>query len=534
MALLGPNGAGKTTLLRAALGLLSPCAGWIRLHGLDVQDPDSRLAALRRTGATIEQPGLPTHVEPLAYLAWWARLHGMDSPGDRARDLLAAWGIPATGSAERLSQGQRQILQILRCLVHEPELLVLDEPTSFLDPDSRARFDDGIRQWRTRTGGAVLLSTHHLDSLGGVDRLVLLSEGRLRRAGPPEDLLGTHEFTRLLRLDPSCDLARAQQALESAVPAISAVPAGIVRGCPAWRVACGVGEAGHASLLGNLAREGVAVRSLDRDDTTLREFWDAAIRSLPIPTVPTPAPRPEAPVAGGVTAAEAWRSTLGFHLALIARERRLLVPVFLLELFFLGSMAVAVWGASEGLATADAVSMLLLAGLLPLGLSTSLASDTFAGERERRSLETLLCAPIPPLPLFLGKGLAALIPGQILSWLGFAAATALLAIAGSVPSPGLLAVLGLLVLPSMGLLCVGAALTASRRARTVRAAAQLSAMTLLPLLAGAQILPRFLETGRGASVLGWAVTALLCAVLAGATAVRAVRTLTPSRLLLRT
>lgn len=331
MALLGPNGAGKTTLLRSILGLLPPASGWIRLHGHDVQTPEGRLSALRLTGATIEQPGLPSQVAPLAYLAWWARLQGMDSPKDRARDLLASWGLPQHGPAERLSQGQRQILQILRCLVHEPALLVLDEPTSFLDPDSRSRFDDGIRQWRSRTGGAVLLSTHHLESLSEVDRVVLLSEGRLRRQGPPEDLLGTHEFTRLLRLDPSIEHARARQALESAVPAVSAVACGVVRGCPAWRVACGVGEAGHASLLGNLAREGIPVRSLDRDETTLREFWDAAIRSAPLASVPLPPPHPEPPSVARVSKLETLRITLRFQLSLIARERRMLVPILLLE-----------------------------------------------------------------------------------------------------------------------------------------------------------------------------------------------------------
>lgn len=529
MALLGPNGAGKTTLLRAILGLLPPTSGWTRLHGHDVQTPDGRLSALRLTGATIEQPGLPSQVAPLAYLAWWARLQGMDAPKDRARDLLASWGLPEDGTAERLSQGQRQILQILRCLVHEPALLVLDEPTSFLDPDSRSRFDDGIRQWRSRTGGAVLLSTHHLESLSEVDRVVLLSEGRLRRQGPPEDLLGTHEFTRLLRLDPSIDIDRASQALESAVPAVSAVAIGVVRGCPAWRVACGVGEAGHASLLGNLAREDIPVRSLDRDETTLREFWDAAIRSAPLVSVPQPPPTSLPSTVARVGRSEAMRITLGFQLSLIARERRMLVPILLLEGFFLGSLALA---ASAGMGPADAASMLLLAGLLPLGLSTSLAADTFAGERERRSLETLLCAPIQALPLFAGKGLAAWLPGQILSWAGFAMSAAILAHAGASPPATTLFLLGALVLPSMGLLSIGTALTASRRARTVRAAAQLAAMALLPLLAAAQILPRLLETSEGPSTGGWLSVAAFCTLVAAGTAWRAARALTPARLML--
>lgn len=529
MALLGPNGAGKTTLLRAVLGLLPLASGWSRLHGHDLQTPRGRLSGLRLAGATIEQPGLPNQVAPLAYLAWWARLHGMDAPGDRARDLLASWGIPEGGTAERLSQGQRQILQILRCLVHEPSLLVLDEPTSFLDPDSRARFDDGIRLWRSRTGGAVLLSTHHLESLAGADRVVLLSEGRLRRQGAPDALLGTHEFTRLLRLDPSVDVDHASRVLASAVPAVSASPVGRVRGCPAWRVACGVGEAGHPSLLGNLAREGVPVRSLDRDETTLREFWDAAIRSDPLASSPLPPPDPRPSSLAPLGGLDAMRTTLGFQLSLIVRERRMLAPILVLEGFFLASLAFA---ASAGMRPEDAASMLLLAGLLPMGLSTSLAADTFAGERERRSLETLLCAPLPALPLFAGKGLAAWIPGQILSWTGFALSAAILAQAGAAPSPATIFLLGALVLPSMGLLAVASALAASRRARTVRAAAQLAALALLPLLAAAQILPRLLESGTGPSTGGWLAVAAVLTLVAAGTAWRAARALTPARLLL--
>jgi len=530
VALLGPNGAGKTTLLRAALGLVPLAAGWSRLHGHDAASTTGRIAGLARTGATLEQPGLPQQAIARDYLGWWARLHGVASPDERADHLLAEWGIPPDSRAERLSQGQRQILQILRCLVHDPALLVLDEPTSFLDPDSRARFEDGIRRWREGTRGALLLSTHHIDDAASlVDRLVVLSEGRLRRQGPPDELLGSYEFTRLLRLDPGTADDRIRESLAAASPAVSATPAGTVRGCPAWRVACGTGEHGHGALLASLARDGIQVRSLDRDEATLREFWDASLRSPAASSPPRAAPA-IAPGAAPVSPPwEAAWTTARFQLRLVARERRLLWPIALLEAFFLGSMALAV---GPGIAGSDAATVVLLAGLLPVGLAASLAADTFAGERERRSLETLLCAPLPALPLFAGKGLAAFLPGQILSWIGAALGWILLAHARAAPPAGQALVLVLAVLPAMGMLATATALTASRRSRTVRGAAQISAMGLLPLLAGAQILPRLVaHLAPAHAVAAWIAIAIASAGLAVALAMRSAARLVPARLL---
>jgi len=525
--LLGPNGAGKTTLLRACLGLLPPAAGWARLFGQDPSSTASRSAALARTGASLEQPGLPPSVRTGEYLRWWGRLHGARRADDRARELLREWDLPEDAPAESLSQGQRQILQILRCLVPEPRLLVLDEPTSFLDPDSRARFEDGIRQWSARTGGALLLSTHRLEeALALADRVALLAGGRLRRLGAPDELFRSPSLTRLLRLDPRSPALPPD--LEASLPGTSLVASGVSRGCPAFRVSCRGGEDDHPELLRLLAASGIRIRSLDADETTLREFWESSLQAPPLALGATPAP---APASSSDAALPAWRAgweTARFQLRLIGRERRLLLPILLLETFLLGSLALA---GPDALPPEAGVSALLAAGLLPLGLASSLAADAIAGERERRSLESLLASPLPPGALFSGKALAALVPGLGAAWIASVAAWSLLARMGCAPSLSEGAVLLGLVLPAQAATLVSAAFLASRRSRTVRAAAQVSALLLLPLLVAAQLLPRLLQVAApGHLASAWALVAAVFVGIASLLSWRAISGLDPVRL----
>lgn len=530
VVLLGPNGAGKTTLARACLGLLPLRKGWVRIHGFDPSQPEARRCAMERTGICIEQPGLPGPVTASRYLEWWAALHGEASPRDRVRRTLADWGIPADKPAERLSQGQRQILQILRALVHDPILLVLDEPTSALDPDSRIRLHEELKHWKERTGGALLLSTHHLDeAIESSDRIILLSDGRIRAEGPPETLGSGPELSRLLRLQPGQDPSDTVRLLESSIPGVLAVSAGTSRGCPSLRMATTHGEAGHPEIIETLSRAGIRIVSIDRDETTWLEFWNRTIHAPPLSAPPLDAPSPAHPEPAKIGTAETSWITARFQIGLILRERRLFLPVIVLEAFLLGSLSLT----TDSVMTQPQIaSMLLLAGLLPLGLSSSLAADTFAGERERRSLETLLCAPQTALPLFLGKGLSAFLPVLALSWTATALAWIVLAANDCSPRTGPGLAIAALVVPSLGILSTSLALTASRRARSVRAAAQLAALALLPIIASTQIAPPvFAMFAPEAPILAWICFAAGNLAIAGFLIRRSVSRLLPERLL---
>jgi ABC-2 type transport system ATP-binding protein len=175
---LGPNGAGKTTAMRCAVGVTAPDAGEVRWQGSPVD-----LAVRRRTGYMPEERGLyprmPVH-EQLVYLA---RLHGMPSAAaarsaDHWIDRLGL-GDRRDDVVEQLSLGNQQRVQLAAALVHEPELLILDEPFSGLDPLATDVMSAVLRE-RADAGVAVVFSSHQLDLVEDLCRTVaVIARGRL-------------------------------------------------------------------------------------------------------------------------------------------------------------------------------------------------------------------------------------------------------------------------------------------------------------------------------------------------------------------
>lgn len=186
LGLLGPNGAGKTTTLECLLGLRRPDSGEILLDGRDVlADP---VAARRRIGAQIQPGALQDKITPREALAFFASFHV--EPADTT-ELLHRFGLGEKADArfDTLSDGQRQRLSVALAFVNRPALLVLDEPTTGLDPLTRRALHRILVDHRT-AGGAVLLSTHDLDEAQRLcDRVAILHRGRLVATAAPEELL---------------------------------------------------------------------------------------------------------------------------------------------------------------------------------------------------------------------------------------------------------------------------------------------------------------------------------------------------------
>jgi ABC-2 type transport system ATP-binding protein len=174
---LGPNGAGKTSTLRMILGLLPPTAGRITVLGSgDAQ------AVREKIGFLPEERGLYKRMTPIDAIAFFAGLKGVpDGEGrKRAREMLEAQGLgyAARRPIKDLSKGMAQKVQLLSALAHEPELVVLDEPFSGLDPVNQQALEAMIRQIAAR-GATVLFSTHvmqHAERL--CDKVVLMARGR--------------------------------------------------------------------------------------------------------------------------------------------------------------------------------------------------------------------------------------------------------------------------------------------------------------------------------------------------------------------
>jgi ABC-2 type transport system ATP-binding protein len=198
---LGPNGAGKTTLIRMLLGLTDASSGSMRLLGLPV--PDSRAEALARVGAIVEEPRFYGHLTGRENLALVAAARG----GTSYRlivDALERVGLSARSEdlVKTYSLGMRQRLGIARCLLADPQLLILDEPMNGLDPAGIQEFRGFVRSF-VEDGRTIVLSSHLLDEVEKTcDQVAIVDQGRvvvqgsiaeLRAGGDPIVLIETRE-----------------------------------------------------------------------------------------------------------------------------------------------------------------------------------------------------------------------------------------------------------------------------------------------------------------------------------------------------
>ncbi len=185
--LIGPDGAGKTTTLRMVLGLLIPDSGSVRTCGLDPVRDRARLAD--RVGYLSQRFSLYGDLSVDENIAFFAEIHGVRAWKPRRDELLTMLRLEPFRKrlADRLSGGMKQKLALACTLIHTPELLVLDEPTTGVDPVSRREF------WRIlarlqREGQTILLTTPYLDEAERCGRVALMDRGRILQTDTPERL----------------------------------------------------------------------------------------------------------------------------------------------------------------------------------------------------------------------------------------------------------------------------------------------------------------------------------------------------------
>ena len=184
-ALLGPNGAGKTTTLRMVAGLLAPDSGTIAIFGIDARaDP---IAAKRVTAWLSEEPMIYDKLTPLEYLAFVAGLWEIapEIAEARAHELLRWLGMAphAQERCEGFSKGMRQKVALAGALVHEPRLIILDEPLTGLDAASARQVKAALSE-RVRAGATVVMTTHILEVAERMaDRIGIIAGGRLIAEG---------------------------------------------------------------------------------------------------------------------------------------------------------------------------------------------------------------------------------------------------------------------------------------------------------------------------------------------------------------
>ncbi|MBA3808958.1 MAG: ABC transporter ATP-binding protein [Solirubrobacterales bacterium] len=187
---LGPNGAGKTTLIRMLLGLTPASAGSMRVLGRPV--PADRAAALERVGAIVEDPRFHPHLSGRENLRIVAALRGADAAA-RIVPALERVGLSqrADEKVKRYSLGMRQRLGVARCLLADPQLLILDEPTNGLDPGGIQEFREMIRAMVEQEGRTVFISSHLLDEVEKIcDAAAIVDRGKVITQGPIAELAG--------------------------------------------------------------------------------------------------------------------------------------------------------------------------------------------------------------------------------------------------------------------------------------------------------------------------------------------------------
>lgn len=200
LALLGQNGAGKTTTVRMLTSILVPTRGWARIAGYDVVQQPSQVRG--SVGVLTEMHGLYTRMTAHEYLEFFGEIYGLDAVRRKQRrdDLLGYFGLAeaANRRSGEYSKGMRQKLALARALIHEPPVLLLDEPTSAMDPESAQLVRHEIARLKS-SARSVIICTHNLQEAEMLaDKIALINRGRILLQGTLDQLrlqlLGSPEY----------------------------------------------------------------------------------------------------------------------------------------------------------------------------------------------------------------------------------------------------------------------------------------------------------------------------------------------------
>ena len=190
-ALLGPNGAGKTTTVRMLSSILRPTAGSATVAGFDVATQGQQVRT--HVGVLTEAPGLYTRMTGWEYLDFFGEVRGLSRPHREARIRTLADRFRFTEALPRrlsdYSKGMKQKIALVRTLLHDPPVLLFDEPTSAMDPSSARLVRDAIRQMRNDEGRAIIICTHNLPEAEELaDRIGIIRNGAIVAQGTMTDL----------------------------------------------------------------------------------------------------------------------------------------------------------------------------------------------------------------------------------------------------------------------------------------------------------------------------------------------------------
>ena len=263
-ALLGPNGAGKTTTLRMLAGLIAPTSGSVKI-GNEAMTPDAAPKLRERLGFLTEAPGLWDNLTVRDNLLVYAQLYGMRDADRAVQEALALFEIAdrSNDRTARLSKGLKQRVALARALVHRPNIVLLDEPTAGLDPESARDVRELIVAMRGE-GRAVLLCTHNLDEVERVADRVAVLRSRLVAIGTTGELR-ERLFTSRLRIRVTADA-------ESLAARLRTTGLDDVLADGTWLSLPG-GTVTTPQIVRMLVELGAGIEAVERDEPSLEEVY---------------------------------------------------------------------------------------------------------------------------------------------------------------------------------------------------------------------------------------------------------------------
>lgn len=212
---LGPNGAGKSTTIRMILSLIRQDSGQIKIFGKNILD--DRISILNRIGCIIEKPDFYKYLTARKNLKLLAHYNGVDASDKRIDEVIELVGLHGRSdeSVKGYSHGMKQRLGIAQALIHDPDLIILDEPTTGLDPQGIIDIRNLILYLSKEKGKTVFLSSHILYEIELVaNRMAILNKGRLVVQGEVKDLLNSEDsIVEIQMIDPQNAKAKLKEAL---------------------------------------------------------------------------------------------------------------------------------------------------------------------------------------------------------------------------------------------------------------------------------------------------------------------------------
>jgi ABC-2 type transport system ATP-binding protein len=263
-ALLGPNGAGKTTTLRMLAGLIAPTSGSVRV-GSEAMTAGAAPRLRGRIGFLTEAPGLWDNLTVRDNLKVYAQLYGMRDADKAVSEALALFEIAdrSTDRTARLSKGLKQRVALARAIVHRPSIVLLDEPTAGLDPESARDVRELIVAMRGE-GRAVLLCTHNLDEVERVADRVAVLRSRLVAIGTPKELR-QRLFRPRLRIHVSQDA-------DTFADTLRASGVSDVRADGTW-LSLSEGTLTTPQIVRMLVDAGAGIEAVERDEPSLEDVY---------------------------------------------------------------------------------------------------------------------------------------------------------------------------------------------------------------------------------------------------------------------